>query len=119
MLPNKEKLQALWVTFFDLMKEIDKKDCDADKIDVETKSWVSSFTSLYQKKDVTPYMHCFAMYTCEFVRLYGNIVTFTKQGLEKLNDVTTKQFQRSTNHRGISALKQILEKRSRLEMYHV
>ena len=32
-----------------------------------------------KKKDVTPYMHCFAMYTCEFVRLYGNIVTFTQQ----------------------------------------
>ena len=115
-LPNKEKLQTLWSTFYQLMKEIDKKDCDADKIDVDTKSWVTSFTSLYQKKDVTPYMHCFAMHTCEFVRLYGNIVTFTQQGLEKLNDLTTKQFQRSTNHRGTSALKQILEKRNRLEI---
>ena len=33
-----------------------------------------------------------------------------------LNDLTTIQFQHSTNHQGISALKQILEKRNQLEI---
>ena len=64
------------------------------------------FVSIYQSKDITPYMHCFAMHTSEFIWLYGKVVTFTQQGLEKLNDITTKQFQRSSNHQGISSLRE-------------
>jgi len=116
MLPKKNELQTLWMTFFTLMKEVNKKDFNPDKIDLEAKSWVSSFVSIYQGKDTTPHMHCFAMHTSQFIRLYGNVISFTQQGLEKLNDVTTKQFQRSSNHRGISSLKQILEKRNRIEI---
>lgn len=44
-------------------------------------------------------MHAFAMHISEFVRLNNyNITMFTQQGLEKLNDLTTKYFQRETNH---------------------
>ena len=50
------------------------------------------------------------MHTSQFIHLHGNIVSFTQQGLEKLNDVTTKYFQRSTNHHDLSSLRQILEK---------
>jgi len=38
------------------MKDVNKKDCDPDKIDLEAKSWVSSFVSIYQGKDTTPYI---------------------------------------------------------------
>jgi len=55
------------------------------------------------------------MHTSEFIKLHGNVVSFTQQGLEKLNDVTTKQYQHSTNHHDLSALKQVLEKRNRIE----
>ena len=61
-------------------------------------------------------MHAFAMHTSEFICLHGNIIRFTQQGLEKLNDLTTKYFQRSTNHCKLSSLRQILEKRSRIEL---
>jgi len=47
-----------WSTFFELMKEINKKDCDADKIDAEAQSWVPSFTSLYQKKPTFIVLPC-------------------------------------------------------------
>ena len=115
-LSNKEKLQSLWVTFFKLINTINEEHCNPDEIDVKTKDWVNLFTSVYQSKDVTPYMHAFAMHTSEFVRLHGNIIRFTQQGLEKLNDLTTKNFQRSTNHRNLSSLRQILEKRNRIEL---
>ena len=36
--------------------------------------------------------------------------------LEKLNDVTTKYFQHSTNHYDLFSLRQILEKRNRIEI---
>jgi len=40
----------------------------------------------------------------QFIWLYGYVVTFTQQGLKKLNYVTTKQFQWSFNYRGTSSL---------------
>ena len=92
-----------------------KSECDATAFDLRAKTWVRLFTTVYQSKDVTPYMHAFAMHVSEFLRLYGNIVMFTQQGLEKLNDVTTVHFQRSSNHREYEALKQLLEKRNRIE----
>lgn len=75
----------------------------------------SNCLSLYQTKDVTPYMHAFSMHVPEFLCLHGNITMFTQQGLEKLNDLTTKYFQRGTNHHDEEALRQILERSNRLE----
>lgn len=49
--------------------------------------------------------------------MYGTISSFTQQGLEKLNDKTTKDFFRSTNQRGMDALKQIVQKRNRIEYF--
>lgn len=73
------------------------------------------FTTTYQTKDVTPYMHAMAMHVPEFLKLYKGIVLFTQQGLEKLNDITTIHFQHSSNHRELEVLKQLLEKRNRIE----
>ena len=70
-----------------------KSECDVDEFQERANEWVKLFTSLYQTKDVTPYMHAFVMHLLEFVRLHGNITMFTQQGLEKLNDFTTKYFQ--------------------------
>jgi len=74
------------------MNRINEWDCDPDEIDINTKSWVKSFVSVHQSKDCTPHMHTFAMHTSQFIWLYGNVVLFTQQGLENLNDVTTKYF---------------------------
>ena len=62
-LSNKEKLQSLWVTFFELINTINEEHCNPDEVDAKTKGWVNSFTSLYQSKNVTAYMHAFAMHT--------------------------------------------------------
>ena len=58
-------------------------------------------------KDVTPYIHAFANHVCEFLYQYHNISFFNQQGLEKLNDTTTKMFFRGTNMKGKDALKQL------------
>ena len=60
-------------------------------------------------------MHLYGMYVPEFIELYGKISPFTQQGLEKLNDKTTKYFFRSTNQRELDSLKQIVLKRNRVE----
>ena len=51
----------------------------------------------------------------EFLTIHGSILPFTQQSLEKYNDVTTKDFFRATNHRGESALRQIMQKQNRQE----
>jgi len=58
---------------------------------------------VYQTKDVTPYIHALLNHVPEFIRLHGNLISFTQQGLEKLNDVSTKEFQRASNHRDFEA----------------
>ena len=65
--------------------------------------------------DVTPYMHALAMHIGEFIQLHGSVVRFTQQGLEKLNDLTTKHYQRATNHQERQSLQQVLQKRLRIE----
>lgn len=49
-------------------------------------------------------MHSFANHAPEFIRHYGSVAKFSQEGLEKLNDITTKHYQRSTNHRDQEAL---------------
>ena len=58
-----------------------------------------------------------AMHAPEFLLKYKNLVIFTQQGMEKLNDQTTIDFAKSTNHNyhNLEALKQIMEKRNRIE----
>ena len=62
-------------------------------------------------------MHAMAQHVPEFLQLHkGNIVQFTQQGLEKLNDVSTKNYQRSSNHRDHEALKEMLQKMNKIEL---
>ena len=68
-----------------------------------------------------PNQKCYTLYACfdysypEFLDMYGTIVAFSQQGLEKLNDEVTQDYFRSTNHRDGEAQKQLLLKLNRLE----
>ena len=75
-----------------------------------------SFSLVFIKARITLYMHTFAQHVHEFLRLYGNIVIFSQQGLKKLNDATTKYYQSATNHQGYQALNEVLEIRNRTEL---
>ena len=111
------QIGQLWSDFFILISEINNNECqlETDELSRKIKLWVTLFTMTYQSKDVTPYMHAFSMHMPEFIKLYGSLISFTQQGLEKLNDFSTKDFQRASNHRNIESLKQMLEKRNRIE----
>lgn len=65
---------------------------------------------VYQSKNVTPYIHILAKHIPDFIQRYKNISQFTQQGLEKLNDQTTLDFARSTNHDycSLAALTQLM-----------
>ena len=115
-LHKKDQLGRLWRDFFLLINTINNEEFDNVKeLHTKIKAWVKLFLSIYQRKDVTPYIHAFMMHVHEFITLHGNLVSFSQQGLEKLNDFSTKQFQLASSHRDIESLQQMLEKRNRIE----
>ena len=119
-LKNASKIQQLWndfKTIYDTlwsdknMNEMEIKDFTKRATD-----WMSLFTSVYQTKNVTPYMHVLVAHLPTIMKDHGNIRMFSQQGLEKLNDDITKDYFKSTNHKsGKDSLQQILLKLNRLE----
>ena len=61
-------------------------------------------------------MHALSQHVPEFLELYGNINCFNQQGLEKYNDQCSKDYFRSSNHRNIEALRQMLLKKTRMQL---
>ena len=117
-LPNASTIQEIWNSFMKLNKVIHSQ--VISNVEIETfkqgaKVWLQLFLTVYQTKHVTPYMHAMIAHLPEFMQLYGSVVPFTQQGLEKLNDVYTQYYFRSTNHHELESLEQLLLKKNRLE----
>ena len=116
-IPKAEEIQRIWVTFFKIYNVLRVKILSEEKIrefDKSVKDWLVLFLSVYQTKHVTPYMHTLVAHIPEFLESYGSLAAFSQQGLEKLNDLLTNNYFRSTNHHH-DALQQILLKLNRLE----
>lgn len=88
---------------------------EISQLQMDLNQWMTCFLGVYQSRHVTPYMHAFVCNVPEFLTLYGNITQFTQQGMEKLNDVSTKYYFRATNHHRQESLAQLLLKRNRIE----
>ena len=114
---EKKTIQELWDKFYDMYMSIISENPSADTLKKDTQAWVMKYLRVYQTKNVTPYIHAFAMHIHEFVDLYGSLAPFSQQALEKLNDITTIQYMRATNrhHTKERALRQIVLKRNRME----
>ena len=84
-----------------------------DDFKIKVNKWLEKFLSVYQVKNVTPHIHLLTCHIPQFLKKYGTIALFSQQGLEKLNDVITKDYFRGTNHR--NCLTQILLKLNCLE----
>lgn len=113
-----ETIQQIWRQFFQLINTVRADSITAEEIDkfeTEGQAWLRCFLSIYQTKNVTPYMHLMIAHLPEFLRIHGSISPFTQQGLEKLNDVYTQFYFRGSNHREIEALKQILLRKNRVK----
>ena len=61
-------------------------------------------------------MHAFSQHIPEFLKLYGNVNIFNQQGLEKYNDQSSKDYFRSTNHKNLEALRQMMLKKNRVQL---
>ena len=59
-LPNVETIQQIWRQFFQLINTVRADSITAEEIDkfeTEGQAWLRCFLSIYQTKNVTPYMH--------------------------------------------------------------
>lgn len=114
LLPNskyKDKIQKIWVDFWEIRQDL-KHDFEPDDVDAlkgKITLWLENYLEFYQTKDITPYVHALYAHVPEFLSLYTNLEYFTQQGMEKYNDVTSKNFFRLSKHRGVSALEQFFE----------
>ena len=121
-LPSSEssRIQTLWTELLHINKLLSRpadklSTSDIANFEIQARDWVRKFTDVYHSKNVTPYIHAMANHVSEFMTLHKSVISFTQQGLEKYNDCMTKQYFRSTNHKGLDALRQIMEKRNRLD----
>ena len=102
-LPDNWLVQKLWEDFLTVHKlfSADPLVVTAEHIrsfEVQSKAFVDSFVYLYPAKHVTPYMHCMMFHVAEFMALHGSILPLTLQGLEKYNNIMTKDYFRPTSH---------------------
>lgn len=115
--PSCHAVQNLWKEFMEIHKKLRShtalKDEEVDEFKCKVEDWLKNFLSVYQTKNVTPYIHLLVCHIPEFLKRYGTIASFSQQGVERLNDLITKDYFRSTNHR--DALMQIMLKLNRLE----
>lgn len=115
--PRISDIQELWTGFMKLNRIIRSTTLSTDTIRVfksDAREWLHQYLQIYQTKNITPYIHALVAHVPQFMELYGGIVAFTQQGLEKLNDDMTQFFYRGSNHRGQEALQQMLQKKNRL-----
>ena len=114
------RIQVLWTELLELNRLFSKgpehvTDSVREEFKTRSKQWVTKFTSVYQTKNVTPYMHAMLNHVGEFMNIHGSILPFSQQGLEKLNDIMTKHYFRATSHQNEKALLQLIQKQNRLE----
>ena len=118
LLPNfqaTKELEILWGSFMEIIGDLKLEfttEVAVTLLKNKIKSWFEKFLFLFQAKDITPYMHALYAHVPEFSKLYENIAHFAQQGMEKYNDTASKDYFRSSNHSGISALKQLLLKKT-------
>ena len=117
-----DKLQALWSNFRDIIGDLilnyttGPTDSAISSLEDKMKKWFQKFLDLHQAKDVTLYMHSLYAHVPEFLKLYQNLAYYTQQGMEKYNNTVSKDFFRSSNHREVSAVKQLFLKKHRIQL---
>ena len=63
---------------------------------------VSICVSNYQTKHVTLYIHLLVHHIPEFLKLHGSLAPFSQQGLEKHNDIITKDYFKNTSYHHVA-----------------
>jgi len=82
----------------------------------ETTEWIQLYSEMYGNSSITPYMHIFHIHLSDFVNDLGDINDYNLQGFEKQNDQLTKDYFGATNKQKQDFLRQMMQKRNRIEI---
>lgn len=111
------EITSLWNDFFFIYRSLKENEFESlENLKEQLHHWLNLFKICYPSDFITPYMHAFVVHIPEFIQIHGNLNLFSLQGLEKLNDITTQNFHRSSNKKE-NFLVQMLQKRNRQELY--
>ena len=81
------------------------------------RNWSTLYTNCFEKIEVTPYIHLFTCHLDFLIVRDGDIDLFNIQGLEKLNDMSTREYFNATNKK--SFIYQMLTKRLRDDYFNI
>ena len=107
---------------------ISKQTIDQDILKIYIDKFLQNFTDVYLSQHLhTPYIHIFMNHLSDLISTYPNISSYNQQGLEKLNDITTKEYFMASNKKKfykktdkineIGYIQQILFRRLRIDRY--
>jgi len=96
--------------FYDIFFKMKNKNYidNVKQCEKETGDWLTLFLKLFHSKHVTPYTHLFVGHLAQFIQTYGDVDVYNIQGLEKLNDLTTKQYHRATNRKSFATYQMLV-----------
>lgn len=106
----------IWGEFYSIDRSISDNRLTSEELKTRTDNWLFNFLQVYPKDEVTPYMHIFRNHFYEILEKYGDLSKFTCQGIEKLNDETTREYFTCTNKKD-DCLRQMLTRRLRIDKY--
>lgn len=100
---TKDKTVLVWKNFEAYYKCIQEHNPESNACFELAKTFVTSFLDLgahrigYQKENVTPYMHVAVYHIPNMIKRYKNIIQFSGQNIEKLNDDVRKAHLKKSN----------------------
>ena len=94
---------------------------DMDSFKTNLKRWLYFYKKIDTMENTSPYVHAFVFHMPEFLIRHGSINLYNCQGLEKLNDISTKLYHNSTNKNKTDKkyLVQLIKKMNRMEFYNL
>lgn len=96
----------IWTKFaelYDVISNFELESNSGTETYEKATAWINLFCSLggkrmgYEKRRVTPYMHCLPYHIPKFIEDHGCFKKFTGQGVEKNNDCAKKIFFQKSN----------------------
>ena len=104
-----------YYSILNIIKTFSLRPIDLSSLEERLINWLNFYLVEHPTAKITPYIHCFVFHMSEFLTITPNLSCFNMQGLEKLNDLTTKYYTKNTNRQPMFCIRQLVEKRNRDE----
>ena len=116
---NAHQIQKIWDDFMDIVNILSKNEfltAELENLRLRINNWITHFLSIYQTRDTTPYIHLLTHHCTDIIENHGSVAMFNTQGLERMNDIVSKMYFRSTNQ-SKDSLQQLILKHKRIEYF--